>query len=122
MRPGVVATLILASLVWASGLGCGSNEAAYVSATVPVKGTISFKGQLLKQGTVTFEPTDAGREAHGNIKPDGTFVLTTFKEGDGAVKGVHKVLVAGAGRGVRPLKITEVEVAEGKTDYAIDLK
>jgi hypothetical protein len=101
-----------------------------VGTTVPVKGKVTYKGKPLTQGEIVFEPDSAGREAHGNILPDGSFELTTFKQGDGAVPGTHRIAVTGTSRndGV-PAKFknvssskTQVEVAEGKTEYAVDLR
>ena len=47
------------------------------------------------------------------IEEDGTFRLTTFQEGDGAIEGVHRVLIIPARRrGERP----------GKADRNIDGK
>lgn len=90
--------------------------------TVPVKGKVIYRGKPLTQGQIVFRPTDAGREATGQIKPDGTFALTTHKDGDGAVVGTHKVTVTNAGRNVRPKKVTQVEVVAGTTDYIINLQ
>ena len=36
-----------------------------------------------------------GKAALGQMQPDGSFVLTTYDEGDGAVVGKHKPLVFG---------------------------
>jgi hypothetical protein len=126
------ATAAVAAFALLTFPGCGPNEAPFVGATVPVKGKITYKGQPLTQGGITFEPVDDSRPANGSIKPDGTFVLTTFKEGDGAVVGVHRVGVTDAGKAgkeVVPKKFAspraskvEVEVTEGKSDYTIDLK
>jgi hypothetical protein len=129
MRPGAWPLIRVAgilSLCW----GCGSAEGPYAAPTVPVKGKVSYKGKLLSQGEMVFEPDSAGREAHGNIQPDGTFELTTYKPGDGAVLGTHRVAVTGTSKkDAVPIKYksvssskTEVEIAEGKTDYAIDFK
>jgi hypothetical protein len=121
----------LAALMLVSFWGCGSDTSPGAGVMVPVKGKVTYKGMPLTQGEVVFEP-DGGREAYGRIQPDGTFELTTFKKGDGAVRGVHRVGVSGSlkgGKGAVPLKYkspssskTEVEVADGKTEYAIDLK
>jgi hypothetical protein len=124
-RPLVQAALVL-SFCW----GCGSDSGQYVGKTVPVKGKVTYKGKSLTQGEIVFEPNSAGREAHGNIEPDGTFELTTFKAGDGAVPGTHRVAVSGTSKkDAVPVKFqstssskTEVEVAEGKTEYIVDLK
>jgi hypothetical protein len=101
-----------------------------VGVTLPVKGKVTLKGKPLTQGQIVFEPDSAGREAHGSIQPDGTFELTTFKPGDGAAPGTHRVAVTGTSKkDAVPVKYqstssskTEVEVAEGKTEYTIDLK
>jgi hypothetical protein len=123
--------VVLAALILVPFWGCGLDAGPQAGMTVPVKGKVTYKGQPLAQGEVVFEP-DGGREAHGSIQPDGTFELSTFKQGDGAVPGVHRVGVSGSLKGGKdpvPLKYrspssskTEVEVAEGKTEYAIDLK
>ena len=122
----------LAALALLPCWGCGSDAAHHTAPTVPVKGRITYKGRPLTQGTVVFEPADIGREAHGDVQSDGTFVLSTFKEGDGAVPGLHRVAVSGnpkAGKEAVPLKYrnpssskTEIEVTEGKAEYAVDLK
>ena len=132
MRRGALAALALSLVVLLPGGGCGSkNEGHYVAQTVPVKGTITYKGKALTQGQITFEPEN-GREAHGTIQPDGTFVMTTFKEGDGAIAGTHRIAVRGTGKGgkdILPVKYrnassskVEIEVDGGKTEYPIDLK
>ena len=67
--------------------GCGGG-----SGTVPVRGTVTFKGKPVPSGTVTFIP-DVGPQATGEIGPDGSYTLTTYKTGDGAVPGSYKVVV-----------------------------
>ncbi|WP_165249407.1 hypothetical protein [Paludisphaera soli] len=109
--------------------GCGSSSAQPPAGSiVPVKGVVTYKGKPLARGTIVFEP-DSGREAQGEIKADGSFVLTTFLPDDGATPGVHRVAVAGLPKNVLPLKFqnvgssgVEVEVAAGKSEYAIVLK
>jgi hypothetical protein len=110
--------------------GCGSRERAHVGTTVPVKGVVTYQGKPLTGGEISFEP-EFGREANGAIQPDGTFVLTTFKEGDGAIPGTHRVAVSGntSEHSTTPQKYknatsskVEVMVTEGKTEYTIDLK
>ena len=122
--------LLLASLVFLPCWGCGSDSGQLTGTTIPVKGKVTFKGKPLTQGEIVFEPDSAGREAHGPIKSDGSFELTTFKQGDGAVPGTHRVAVTGTSKkDAVPLKYknpssskTEVEVAEGKTEYTVDFK
>ena len=72
--------------------GCsGSGEPR----PVPVSGTVEYNGQPLTQGNVAFVPVVAteGHAARGSIGPDGSFELTTFESGDGALPGDYKVTV-----------------------------
>jgi len=123
------ATLAAILLATASAPGCGAPEAAArLSTTVPVSGKVTYKGKPLTRGTIAFEP-DAGREAHGEIGPDGAYSLSTFAKNDGAVAGVHRVSISGLNKKDLPLKYhspssseIEVEVAGDKADYRIDLK
>jgi hypothetical protein len=72
--------------------GCGSSEGARAT-LLPVKGKVTYKGKPLTQGIVKFEPEGYGRRATGKLQADGTFVLGTFKEDDGAVAGSHQVFI-----------------------------
>jgi hypothetical protein len=71
-------------------LGCGSGSE--FPETTPVSGKISFKGEPVTKGTITFQP-DQGQAATGMIQPDGTYTLSTFAEKDGAIPGHHKVMI-----------------------------
>lgn len=124
----VAIAVIAGMLVVPCCVGCGSASGKSGAATAPVKGTVTYLGKPLKGGMITFEPDGPGREAFGDIKPDGTFELMTYKPGDGAVIGTHRVAIKNAGKSI-PAKYgslasaqLEVEVKEGKTDYTIDLK
>ncbi|MBI1247564.1 hypothetical protein GC197_06915 [bacterium] len=72
--------------------GCGESR----SAVVKTSGQIFIDGEPLTfkgNGTIRVVPYD-GDYATGRINPeDGTFTLTTFKEGDGVVPGSHPVCV-----------------------------
>ena len=126
--------IVACSLVFLPGWGCDGGGTPHLGKTVPVKGRITYQGKPLIRGSVTFEPEDSGREAEGKIGPDGTFILTTFKEGDGAMPGVHRVKVGNGAVGpslkdAMPTKrknprdsTVTVEVVEGKTEYDIDFK
>lgn len=85
-RRTLPAALVCLGAVLASG--CGSSHPA----TAPVRGKITCEGQPVTEGTVTFYP-EQGRSATGRIQPDGTYALTTFDEGDGAILGKHKVTI-----------------------------
>jgi len=69
-------------------LGCGAAGPK----TAIVKGKVTFKGKPVPNGTVTFIPA-SGQHATGEIRPDGTYTLTSFRPGDGAIPGTYKVIV-----------------------------
>ena len=68
-------------------LGCGDNRGF-----VPVSGTVLIDGKPLTTGSLTVTPS-AGRPAYSQIDEQGRFSLTTYKEGDGVVRGKHLVTV-----------------------------
>lgn len=81
---------MLVGLLALTGLvGCGSDSPH----VVPVKGKISYQGKPLTSGTVMLVPESSGYGATGQIQPDGTFTLTSFKQNDGAAPGKYKVTV-----------------------------
>ena len=67
--------------------GCDSRPTR-----VPVSGKVLIDGEPLKFGAVTFVP-DKGRQSSGIIDSNGTFKLTCFEPGDGALIGTHHVQV-----------------------------
>jgi len=69
-----------------ASLGCDSGPEM-----APARGTVSVKGTTLTHGKVLFEPVGGGEIAVGEIDEDGSFVLTTFEVGDGALVGEHTV-------------------------------
>lgn len=69
--------------------GCGGDKVK----TYSVSGKVTYKGRAVPNGTVTFVPDPSGPPATGEIKPDGTYTLTTYSSGDGAVAGRHKVVI-----------------------------
>ena len=78
-----VSTLLLSFLA-----GCGSDGLP----TAPVEGKVLYKGKPLEFGTVLFQP-EKGPPARGNINQDGTFCLSTYGKGDGAIVGVNSVQI-----------------------------
>lgn len=125
---GVAAVLVALAF---SGCGGGGGEGPHVAKTLPVKGKLSYKGVPLISGSVRFEPEDIGREAHGEIRPDGTFEMSSFTQGDGAVPGRHLVGITGTVKGGRPVPLKYkspsasklvIDVREGVTEYPIDLE
>lgn len=83
-----LAACLTAAAFCAAIAGCGSD----LPPTAKVRGTVTIGGKPLESGTITFYPRQ-GRPASGAIQPDGSYQLTTFREGDGAVLGPHKVAI-----------------------------
>lgn len=81
--------LVLCSLLGLM-LFCGCDKGPVV---VPVTGKVTYQGKPLEFGSVTFQPRQ-GQPARGEIQPDGTFSLSSYAPGDGAVIGTHKVRIA----------------------------
>lgn len=97
-----------------AALMCGCSESGL--RLVPAQGKVQFAGGTIPSGEVMvirFEPTAGGDEqpagpqvagkspaqqqrkaAAGNIKPDGTFVLSTNEPEDGAYEGRYKVTLS----------------------------
>jgi hypothetical protein len=79
--------------------GCGGTPFELAE----VKGTVTIDGKPFTQGKVMFAPVsggqglDTGKPAYGRIQPDGSFVLGTYSDNDGAVVGEHwATIIAGA--------------------------
>jgi hypothetical protein len=75
--------------VMLSFAGCSPS---YQLETAEVRGTVTLDGVPLTSGGVMFLPS-RGRGATGVISADGTYRLTTYNEGDGAIVGKHQVSV-----------------------------
>jgi hypothetical protein len=73
------------------GVAVGCGERLY-----PVNGKVTFEGKPLPGGgSISFVPKEGQkhRAAGGEIKEDGTFVLTTERPGDGAMAGDYRVVI-----------------------------
>lgn len=68
--------------------GCSGGSDA--PATVPVKGTVTYKGKPIESLAVSFMPEN-GQIATGTTDAAGKFELMTNKPGDGAAPGNYKV-------------------------------
>ncbi len=101
--------LMAAALLAAAG--CGGPEMGTVT------GRVTVGGVPVKDGVVMFHPAD-GPTAVGAIGQDGTYTLTTFKSGDGAVTGEHRVTISstsvGAGKMVEAATLDEEIARSGK--------
>lgn len=70
--------------------GCGDG----FPQRYPVSGTVRFAdGSPVKTGTIELGGNGSRWTASGEIQRDGSFVLTTVNQGDGAVPGEYKVVV-----------------------------
>ena len=86
--------------------GCGGSDLKQFS-TAAVSGTITLAGEPLTEGRVFFYPIkqsggqsgNSGKFAQGMVESDGSYELSTYGNGDGAVVGDHRVTVLSTGAG-----------------------
>ena len=79
-------------LVMGCFFGCDSGDLPVYA----VKGRVTFPdGTPVGAGWVEFRPVETPRPvvSRGEIQADGTFELSTFKPGDGVIKGRHRAIV-----------------------------
>lgn len=82
--------LLVVALISSSGCGGGAADRP---TTVPVSGTVAYKGQPIEGASVSFMVEGAPRVASGITDKDGKFHLSTFAFRDGAIIGTHKITV-----------------------------
>jgi hypothetical protein len=115
-------------------VGCSGSEQFDVA---PVKGKVICSGKPVSEGLVQFAPISAtvasttkvgrpGKSGAGEIQPDGTFEISTYEMGDGAVVGKCRVL-AGPSDPTKPWACKlpgpiEFEVKPGMNSIVIELK
>lgn len=80
--------LCVSLLITVSSVGCDSGPP-----TAPVHGKVSYKGDLVTQGTVKFYPKKGGKPAVGPIKEDGTYELARTQPGDEVLLGEYDVTI-----------------------------
>ncbi|WP_442483305.1 hypothetical protein [Aeoliella sp. SH292] len=73
-------------------VGLAGCRPSYQLDIAPAHGTVTLDGKPLSAGSVLLMPAK-GRGASAPLARDGTFVLTTYNPGDGAILGKHKVIV-----------------------------
>lgn len=74
--------------------GCGGSKPSNRPNTVPVKGTVTYKGAPVEGATVSFMPQDAkGKGAVGKTAKSGEYRLATFGAGDGVMPGSYRVKI-----------------------------
>ncbi|QDT83096.1 hypothetical protein MalM14_07270 [Gimesia chilikensis] len=74
--------------------GCGQD---FQKPVVPVTGFVRVDGDLVTEGYIVLtpipgsdaNPLNSGKSASGTISSDGTFEMTTYETGDGAIIGKH---------------------------------
>jgi len=80
---------LVAKLLLGAALGCGGDGRVH-----PVQGHVrAADGRRATFGVVELTADAGGHVAAGVIQEDGTFRLSTFRAGDGAVAGRHRVIV-----------------------------
>lgn len=85
--------LILTLMLFIGAIAATGCSRSYQLETAPVRGMVTLNGKPVSSGTVVFSPS-RGRGATGQLAADGTFVLSTYGHGDGAIVGLNKVAVA----------------------------
>lgn len=90
---------MLKSIVWFNlaavclfAIGCSGG--AQNPPTAPVTGKVTYKGQAVEGAAVKFVPNNSeANVANATTGADGTYALSTFESGDGAMAGSYKVSV-----------------------------
>lgn len=99
--------------------GCGRS----LPSVARVAGRVTLAENPVTAGTVMFHP-EHGRAAIGEIGADGRYTLTTFRAGDGAVLGRHRVTIeartAGGGSSAPRAMSPEEELKNAATLYPSD--
>lgn len=117
--------------------GCGHKD---VTVPVhPVSGKVTFHGKPAEGAIVTLNPQgDAALKSaapQGTVKPDGSFKVSVYTDGDGAPAGDYvatvqwfKMVGEGAGPNVIPAKFSKpdtspfkITVKEGPNDLPIEI-
>lgn len=92
-----VAVAIVAAIIVVRGCRGGAERPR----TVPVSGTVRYRGNPVADADVAFIAPGSSRYAIGVTDDQGRFTLGTFMPSDGAVIGTHRVTVSKV-RGVVP--------------------
>lgn len=71
-------------------VGCGKKNEFE---TAKVSGTVLYKNEPIKIGSLVFVPTGNGPSAQANIDRNGNFDMGTYETADGAILGQHKVMI-----------------------------
>jgi hypothetical protein len=90
MRSFCHSASLTVGLICLLNCGCGPS----LPTTYPTRGTVRFEdGTPVQTGVVELTSHEYQETATGRIQPDGSFVLGTFSESDGACEGTHSAIV-----------------------------
>ena len=98
--------------------GCGQS----LPATVKVSGKVTYHGKAVPHGTVSFMPMQAAAEgqsqqpATGRIQADGSYIIQTFRIGDGVRPGEYGIAI------VAPANETASVVPVKNVEYLVPKK
>lgn len=93
MRKFGAVALLLSAVAFAGCSGAVGGGDRF--ATHPVTGKVTYNGAPVPGAVVTFSPNKTGVPgASGITDNQGTYILTTYDAGDGAVEGEYKVMVS----------------------------
>ena len=82
---------LLMALVALTPIACGSAGPSMAK----VSGRVTYQGKPVTKGTISFVTVDeGGRNATGEIGPDGSYSLQTEEPGDGARIGGYDVVIS----------------------------
>jgi len=78
-------------------VGCGGSDAPQEREVFPVSGKVTYQGKSIPDASVVLHPvtqTDDGIPAclpRGHVNESGEFVVSTYRQGDGAPAGKYRV-------------------------------
>jgi hypothetical protein len=117
---------VLAVLAAGLSAGCGGAKLA------PVSGRVTCDGKPLESAAIIFSPIpenendlEGPKAANGGVNNGRFEFVSTFKEGDGAFVGRHRVLITlEHPESCRCLPTNEIilEVKPGQNDFEIELR
>lgn len=89
LRHRAAACAMLVAALGGAAAGCGRS----LPATGEVRGRVTLDGRPLDGAAVLFVPEAGGAPGRGATGADGSFALSTFAGGDGALVGRHRVAI-----------------------------
>lgn len=90
--------------------GCGGPKTAEVKGLIVFSDAPDTPAIELEGYTINFDSAEARTSGTGTVGPDGRFTMSTFKEGDGALRGKMKVAVT------PPISLTDSSMGPSKID------